>query len=138
MGIKFKREISRAIGESESAINSRVTHACRMAYMALVSNTPKPPTPSGQKYQRTGRAVSGWKFNKGKNVGLIPAFGKYNISNVYDISKINFDVRKDTEIQFYNNVPYVPFLDKGLGPGRRIAYNMLEAGEKAFDEAINL
>lgn len=102
-------------------VSAAVVKTSISAWKVAVDATPAPPTPSFQRYVRTGRLRAGWKLGTRKS-GLIPAMGKYNYPST---PKLKFDIRVDKIIRLYNNVPYASFVEEGAGRGHRVPQKML-------------
>lgn len=99
------------------------------AWKVAVKATPGPPTPTGQRYQRTGRLRGSWKLNTGRNVGLIPAMGNYPYPST---PEFHFDLGKHDTVQLWNNVPYVYYVEEGMGRGNRTPHKMLFKANQYF------
>lgn len=132
--LKFKQQIINESSVIFSKINDAVNDVAEESWDVAVRNTPSPPSPVGAKYQRTGRLVSGWKLNTGRNVGLIPAVGKYRSLTR---PSLGFDIRKHDTVQLWNNVPYGQYVNDGLGGGNRVAHQMIEKAEEYFNTHLN-
>lgn len=132
--LKFKQQILRESNEILSKVNDAVNTAAEESWQVAVNNTPGPPSATNAKYKRTGRLKAGWKLNTGRNVGLIPAFGNYKEPAR---PTLNFDIRKHSNVMLWNNVPYAPHVNDGLGGGNRVPHKMIEKAEAHFETRLN-
>ena len=117
-----------------SKVNDAITRTSIEAWKVAVAATPAPPTPSFQRYRRTGRLRAGWKLSTKKS-GLIPAFGNYNHPKT---PNFKFDMRRNKMIRLYNNIPYANHVEEGAGEGHRTPRKMLFKARIYFEAHIRL
>ncbi len=137
--VNFKRELEREYGVAVRKINQVISKTGIDAWRVAVNETPAPPSPAGQEYQRTGRLRNGWKINTGSGAGtgLTPAIGSY-VGKDPKVPSFDFDIRKNHSFQIWNNVPYASYVNDGLGNGYRTPIQMLEKAVFFFDSKVQL
>ncbi len=113
MALSFKKQIEQETKKIFEEASRAVEKVTKNAWRVAVTATP----------HDTYRAENGWKINKGRNVGLVPAIGQY--PGTPSTPTFTYDISKDGMIQIYNNVPYISYLEHGQGKGSRTAHKML-------------
>jgi len=97
---------------NKTAFPLAVYRTAQHAIRGFIAKTPQPPTPPGQKYQRTGRLVSGWgpaaKQLGAGAPGPATGEGRFVSTNTNDV----------ISILMANDVPYAGFVEI-LGPAAR-------------------
>ena len=85
----------------------------------IVDRTPKPPTPTGQIYERTGRLVAGWGEAGAELRVAVPKQSLPNFSRGPDLGGSGWEERTGPDIFSFtmrNRVPYALFVEE-VGPG---------------------
>ena len=104
MALSFKAQIEQELNAIFKKANKAVEKVSKSSWQVAVTAT---------RPWDTGRARNGWRLNTGRKSGLIPSMGAY--SGNPGVPKFSFDIRKDSLIQIFNNVPYISYIEHGQG-----------------------
>ena len=134
MPLSFSKKFKADITKHMDKVNDAIVETSLGAWKVAVDATPAPPTPSLQRYKRTGRLRAGWKLST-KRSGLIPAFGNYKYPKT---PNLKFDMRRDKMIRLFNNIPYAVNVEEGSGKGHRTPRKMMFKARIYFEAHIKL
>ena len=124
MFTSFTRQINREYDNITSEISRAVTQGALVMWDTAVKNTP----------QDTNTARNGWKLSTIRRRSYIP------IRHTQAPPKrpnFRFSVMKHRRIYFYNNVPYISYLEYGAGPGSRVPHFMMKKAKFRFERYVN-
>lgn len=125
MSVAFTRAIEKELLQVGAKMSREITTAVKQTWKFAVRETPRD----------TGTAQKGWKIKTNRRSSYIPVRRKQPAPRV---PAFRFRVRKHKRIYFYNNVPYMFYLEHGLSPhGYRIPLFILRRSKKFLERELN-
>lgn len=124
MAVRISIQIDQELKRFGAKASKAVTSSAKSAWKVAVNATPRD----------TGLAQSGWKLSTTRRTSYVPRPG---IKSRPNVPQINFRITKDKRLYMWNNVPYVYYLEHGLGPeGARTPHAMLQKASAHFESDL--
>ena len=122
-GLNFTKQIDDDLKKLGAKASNAVTASVKKAWRTAVDATPRD----------TGTAQAGWKISTSRRSSYVPV---RRVKPRPKVPNFRFRITKDKRIYFWNNVPYISFLEYGEGPGNRSPLYMMRRALRVLENEL--